>query len=349
MVRLLASVVTILSFSLNAFAGETSLPASKDTFLRNGAPNTNEGANKKLNVRKVGRRRALLAFDLPSLNSQIPSGQRVLDAQLKLFVTNNNKVWGRNGNTIAVHRLLRDWIEGSGSNAAVPRVDKDTGEESDQTSNRGSGIGATWHCAADSNIKNTRSNCKPKWGGGTYVLAAQDTLLIENTTAGEIAFDVTDDVVNFLNGNITNNFGWLIRKANLSKTGGVWFASRQSSSNQPKLDVKIGYRVALTGAAEVPPVTTSASGSCDVWLGSDGTTLNVNCTHNVSNVSAAHIHTGAVGVSGGVFCDLGGGTSPIATTCTLDSATVSALNSGGLYVNIHSAANAGGEIRGQIQ
>jgi hypothetical protein len=42
------------------------------------------------------------------------------------------------------------------------------------------------------------------------------------------------------------------------------------------------------------------------------------------------------------------GTSPITGTATLTDAQVQALNSGQTYVNIHTAANPAGEIRGQI-
>lgn len=67
---------------------------------------------------------------------------------------------------------------------------------------------------------------------------------------------------------------------------------------------------------------------------------------------AAHIHAGARGTAGDVVVALCG-TSPACTsgmtgTMTLTAAQTKALKAGGYYVNVHTAANPGGEIRGQI-
>ena len=73
--------------------------------------------------------------------------------------------------------------------------------------------------------------------------------------------------------------------------------------------------------------------------------------------SVAHIHDGVVGVAGGVVLGIGPAT-PISgggTSGFYDGAgmfpggfDVTKLTTGGLYVNIHTAANPSGEIRGQI-
>jgi hypothetical protein len=69
----------------------------------------------------------------------------------------------------------------------------------------------------------------------------------------------------------------------------------------------------------------------------------------------AHIHPGVRGVSGGPLacCTLAAatGTDPVTisgTTAALSASEVEALFTDGLYVNIHTSANIGGEIRGQI-
>lgn len=63
---------------------------------------------------------------------------------------------------------------------------------------------------------------------------------------------------------------------------------------------------------------------------------------------AAHIHRGAAGVSGPVLSCCTLSTSLSGTTQALSDDDVAALFTEGLYVNIHTAANVGGEIRGQI-
>lgn len=67
---------------------------------------------------------------------------------------------------------------------------------------------------------------------------------------------------------------------------------------------------------------------------------------------AAHIHVGARGTAGDVVVALCG-TAPACTsgmtgTLTLTAAQAKALKAGGYYVNVHTAANPAGEIRGQI-
>lgn len=64
----------------------------------------------------------------------------------------------------------------------------------------------------------------------------------------------------------------------------------------------------------------------------------------------AHIHTGKVGVSGNVIVPLCGPcTSGKTGTYTISKSVVKALESGNTYVNVHTAKNLAGEIRGQIK
>jgi hypothetical protein len=80
----------------------------------------------------------------------------------------------------------------------------------------------------------------------------------------------------------------------------------------------------------------------------------VTFTGLTSNATAAHIHQGAAGVNGPVIVPLVGGAGATAGTWTvtpgaiLTVAQLTALRASGLYVNIHTATNLGGEIRGQI-
>jgi hypothetical protein len=64
---------------------------------------------------------------------------------------------------------------------------------------------------------------------------------------------------------------------------------------------------------------------------------------------AAHIHIGAPGQSGPVSVPLCGPCeSPASGTANVDATVLGALQTGGAYANIHTAANAPGEIRGQL-
>ena len=65
--------------------------------------------------------------------------------------------------------------------------------------------------------------------------------------------------------------------------------------------------------------------------------------------TTAHFHLGAPGVSGGVQLGIGDLTSPSeATGVAISDAVETNLLAGNWYVNIHTAAFTGGEIRGQV-
>jgi hypothetical protein len=67
--------------------------------------------------------------------------------------------------------------------------------------------------------------------------------------------------------------------------------------------------------------------------------------------TAAHVHAGARGVNGGVvvaLCDAATCKSGLTGTVTLTQQQLDAMKSGATYVNVHTAKNTGGEIRGQV-
>ena len=107
----------------------------------------------------------------------------------------------------------------------------------------------------------------------------------------------------------------------------------------------------LNGAQEVPAVPTAATGRGTVVV--DSVTREIICgyvTHNVAGANAAHIHTGAPGVSGGITIGLNLGTN-VATAAqgaTMTAGDLTALAAGNLYFNVHSPTYPDGEIRGQI-
>ena len=113
-----------------------------------------------------------------------------------------------------------------------------------------------------------------------------------------------------------------------------------------------GSKVTLSGTQEVPPVKTSASGSGTITVGSDKSVSGSVTTSGV-NGTAAHIHTGAAGQNGPVAVPLAkgadGNTWSVPAGAKLTDAQYDAYKAGNLYVNVHSAANKGGEIRGQLK
>lgn len=111
---------------------------------------------------------------------------------------------------------------------------------------------------------------------------------------------------------------------------------------------------ALSTEQEVPAVTTSASGTGYALVDTSLLTLELMVnTQGVDDATMAHIHTGRVGLNGDVLVplvqvagDAGSWLLPTATPITAD--VLNVLMSGGHYVNIHTPAYPGGELRGQI-
>lgn len=122
------------------------------------------------------------------------------------------------------------------------------------------------------------------------------------------------------------------------------------------------FNIALQGAQEVPPVTTTATGTFQGTL--SGNSMTYTLTATGSALTMAHFHQGAAGANGPVVAFLFGpnqaGVDSIneSGTITVEDLSgplqgnwdgfVAALDSGQIYVNVHSVANPGGEIRGQV-
>jgi hypothetical protein len=123
------------------------------------------------------------------------------------------------------------------------------------------------------------------------------------------------------------------------------------------------FTASLAGDHEIPNVVTAATGSATCTLGS-GT---VSCTVDYAGLSgaptASHIHLANANTTGSIRVNLcGAGTAPAcpatatgqivsgpqAPTGATFEAVAAAMRNYGAYVNVHTAANAGGEIRGQI-
>ncbi len=108
----------------------------------------------------------------------------------------------------------------------------------------------------------------------------------------------------------------------------------------------------LSGASEVPPTTTDGSGSVAAMLNKQTNELNWTVSYSGLSgpVTAAHFHGPAMaGQNAGVVVPLNGSlASPIKGSATLTAAQAADLAAGKWYVNVHTAANPNGEIRGQV-
>src|SRR6185503_7184560 len=108
------------------------------------------------------------------------------------------------------------------------------------------------------------------------------------------------------------------------------------------------YVATLDGAQETPPVVTAATGTATFLLNGDDTLTYDVITTGLTG-TMAHIHLGAAGVPGPILINLAGGPAIWSgTTAALTSEQKAQLKAGLLYVNVHTAANPTGEIRGQI-
>jgi len=183
--------------------------AVADAFLASGHPNRNEGANPRLWVRSTGHNRALMAFDLSSIQ---PSD--VAQATLALTIAENHDNWGANNDrTVDAHPLLVPFIEGNGQNLGVPNPE----------STRGEGAGVTWNCAEDADVSNQAPDCQSQWDGGIYGPPTAPPVVHVNGLTGDVSWDVTIDV----QAGATNS--WIVRKTNEGQPGFVEYYSREGS------------------------------------------------------------------------------------------------------------------------
>ena len=109
--------------------------------------------------------------------------------------------------------------------------------------------------------------------------------------------------------------------------------------------------VTLSGSEEVPPVSTTARGSGTIRVGED---MSVSGSFTVSGLSpfAAHIHIGARGTNGPVavgFTKTADNVWSLPAGAKFTDAQHRAFLAGETYVNVHTPANKGGEIRGQLR
>jgi hypothetical protein len=111
-------------------------------------------------------------------------------------------------------------------------------------------------------------------------------------------------------------------------------------------------KATLDGKAEVPPNTSAGKGTADIDYDPASKKLSWKLTYSGLSgpATAAHFHgPGEAGKNAGVSVAIPNATSsPAEGSATLTDAQAADLMAGKYYVNVHTAANPGGEIRGQV-
>ena len=207
--------------------------------------------------------------------------------------------------------------------------------------------------------------------------ATRDTLFVQAAVSGlsgpitiahvhdgaaGVAGPVVSSLVPMVRGNRLSGYltGADIAPAKLAKyLRGGYYINIHTAANgggeirgQIRLESETGLVANLTGAQEVPAVTTSASALGIFTLGQNQEKLKFRVTLAglSSTITGAHFHTGAAGANGPVVVDL----LTYLTGNVLEgeivptAAFLTSLRQGQVYINVHTTNNPNGEIRGQL-
>jgi len=136
--------------------------------------------------------------------------------------------------------------------------------------------------------------------------------------------------------------------------GGIGGTTSEETTEKPKTTK---FRAVATVGAEVPKPTgvkVGARGTFDLTKTESSGSFSIAWTLAFKNLTgkaaAAHIHRGKVGKAGPVLVSLCGPCrSGQKGKAKISKSVASAIKAGTTYVNVHTARNAAGEIRGQIK
>lgn len=113
----------------------------------------------------------------------------------------------------------------------------------------------------------------------------------------------------------------------------------------------VSFAGTMSGTTEVPPKTTDGKGTAQASLDTTTKMLTYDVEYSglTGPATAAHFHGPAdAGANAPVVMPFPSTASPIKGTMTLTDAQMADLMAGKWYANVHTAANPGGEIRGQM-
>ncbi|HWK85819.1 MAG TPA: CHRD domain-containing protein [Caldimonas sp.] len=133
--------------------------------------------------------------------------------------------------------------------------------------------------------------------------------------------------------------------------GGCGMMDSMSSSAAKPAMAPGEMSATLKGSNEVPPNSSGGSGSAKVNLSGNSLTWTITYSGTTGPVTAGHFHGPATAsANAGVVVPFPASSlpSPITGSATLTDAQVADLKAGKWYINLHTAANPGGELRGQV-
>ena len=139
-----------------------------------------------------------------------------------------------------------------------------------------------------------------------------------------------------------------MKKSTLSAGFVTMFIAAVAFNGSPAFAQEV--KVVLNSSQQNPAVTSSATGSGTVTVNAD-MSVTVNITTSGIAATAAHIHMAPAGQNGPVIIPFvkNGDSFAADPGAKLTEAQFAAFKAGNLYVNVHSAANPGGEIRAQLR
>ena len=136
---------------------------------------------------------------------------------------------------------------------------------------------------------------------------------------------------------------------------GLWYVNVHTAAN-PKGELRGQllrpgeslFVAMLAGTNEVPPTTSTATGAVALILDAGRTEVRYDGTATGIAPTLAHVHGAPAGMNGPVVFPLMLSGAAVSGKQTVSVEQATALESGGLYVNLHSVTSPMGEIRGQL-
>ena len=244
------------------FTGCTIEPV-RDTMLLSADKNTNEGANDLLALQEAGPRRIILEFPIGACSSDYtkpcdtdadcaPGTCRPVDisgvvsANLALTIVSNDVNWPVGGSLVGIYPLSQHFTEGNGKTFMIPVTQQPT---------RGTGPGATYNCANDGDVANEAADCQQPWNGAAVASGPlTSSVLFNNPTTGQIAWDVTEDLR-------PGTTGFLLRKVVESDNGRVEFYSREGARTAG--DPGLAPKLELVGSPDCGDGVIQPGEQCD--------------------------------------------------------------------------------------
>jgi hypothetical protein len=112
----------------------------------------------------------------------------------------------------------------------------------------------------------------------------------------------------------------------------------------------VNLKAAMNAGTEVPPNSSAGTGTLTATYDTASKKLSWKGSYSglTGPATAAHFHTGEPGKNGGVALPITPNASPFEGSATLTDVQAADLLAGKWYVNVHTEANKGGEIRGQV-